>query len=475
MSLIAKVRQFSKARLPLILGVYIILQPFIDILTALGARAEMSATVGSVIRALFMVACFLYVVFICSFKGKKWCILVLGVLCAYLAVFLLWMYSLGGIALCIENIKELAKVYFAPFVAVFLYAIYKEYGHLISTRAIAISGAIYAGVIVIAFVTGTSFVSYSSSGYGYKGWFYAANEVSCILALTSPVVIYYCVKHLPGINRQLWWKGAIIAFALLSVAVSANFIGTKIAFGITLLYCIIATVWAIVMYRRHRTREYRMRLMVFAVLSVAIFVLYFFSPLQSYMNNIYMKLLQRDPELVMASWSKEIQEASKGTWLRELINNNELVQSIDQILSRRLLTSSPSVQVFTDGGLMTKLFGIGYANVDSYGRSIEFMIEIDPLGILVRQGIIGFALYFIPYLAFIIYAIVQFFRRPGQRLASLKYCSYLYSTLAAFGISVIAGHALVSPAVSTFVIVISFRLWVLTQEQNKLPRVDKGA
>ena len=103
------------------------------------------------------------------------------------------------------------------------------------------------------------------------------------------------------------------------------------------------------------------------------------------------------------------------------------------------------------------------------------MIEIDPLGILVRQGIIGFALYFIPYLAFIIYAIVQFFRRPGQRLASLKYCSYLYSTLAAFGISVIAGHALVSPAVSTFVIVISFRLWVLTQEQNKLPRVDKGA
>ena len=75
------------------------------------------------------------------------------------------------------------------------------------------------------------------------------------------------------------------------------------------------------------------------------------------------------PNLVMASWSKEIQEASKGTWLRELINNNELVQSIDQILSRRLLTSSPSVQVFTDGGLMTKLFGIGYANVDSYGAA----------------------------------------------------------------------------------------------------------
>ena len=120
-------------------------------------------------------------------------------------------------------------------------------------------------------------------------------------------------------------------------------------------------------------------------------------------------------------------------------------------------------------------FGIGYGNVESYGRSIQFMIEIDPLGILIRQGIVGFVLYFVPYMAFIVYACVQFFRRPAQRLGSLKYCTYLYSTLAAFGISVIAGHALVSPAVSTFMLVISFRLWVLTREQNKLPRIDKGA
>ena len=468
MSLIARLRQFSAARLPMLLGIYIILQPFIDILTALGARAEMPATVGAVVRALFMVLCFIYVVFICSFRGKKWCVLVLGVICAYLAVFLMWMYSLGGLSLCLENIQELAKVYFAPVFAVFLYAIYREYGHLISTRAVAVSGAIYAGVILVAFITGTSFVSYSSSGYGYKGWFYAANEVSCIIALAAPVTIYYCVSQLPGVDRRLWWKGALIAFALVSVVFSANYIGTKIAFGITLIYCVVATVWSAVMLRRKRERKYKIRLIVFALLSVGIFGLYFFSPLQSYMSNIYMKLLNRDPEMVMASWGKEIQEASEGTWLRELINSNELIQSIDQILSRRLLTASPSVQAFTDGGIMTKLFGVGYANVESYGRSIEFMIEIDPLGILIRQGIVGFALYFLPYLAFIIYAIVRFFRRPALRLSSLKYCSYLYSTLAAFGISVIAGHALVSPAVSTFMVVISFRLWVLTQEQDRM-------
>ena len=114
MSLVAKIRQFSATRLPLVLGVYIVLQPLIDILTAIGAMAEMDATVGAVVRAAFMVLCFLYVVFISHFKGKKWCILVLGIICAYLLVFLLWMYSLGGLSLCLENIKELAKVYLPP-------------------------------------------------------------------------------------------------------------------------------------------------------------------------------------------------------------------------------------------------------------------------------------------------------------------------------------------------------------------------
>ena len=116
-----------------------------------------------------MILCFLYVVFICKYPGKKWCVLALGVICAYLAVFMLWMFSVGGLSLCIANAKELAKVYFAPIAVVFLYAIYREYGHMISTRAIAIAGGIYVGVILVAFLTGTSFVSYSNSGYGYKG------------------------------------------------------------------------------------------------------------------------------------------------------------------------------------------------------------------------------------------------------------------------------------------------------------------
>ena len=467
MDLLARLRQFSKDRLPLILGIYIILQPVLDVLTALGANAGYSLTAGTIVRALFMALCFLYVVLVCRFPGRKWCLIALGALVGYLILFLLWMFSLGGLSLCLENIKELVKVYFAPFVVLFLYAIYREYGMFVTTRAIAVAGAIYAGVILIAYLTNTSNVSYGNSGYGYNGWFYAANEVSCIIALTAPVTIYFFLKLLFSITRKTWWKAVISAFVLVSVIFSANFIGTKIVFGITLLYCAAGLIWSLVRFCQTRSREHLLWLLAFAILTVAIFFRYFSSPLRSYVDDIYIGMIEEDPELVFVSWGEEIQKASNGTWLRALIEDNEVIKRIDQILSRRLLSASPSVQVFTEAALPGKLLGIGYADVASYGRSVEFMIEIDPLAILVRQGILGFVLYYIPYIAFILYAIVQFFRHPFRRMASLKYCSYLYSTLAAFGISAIAGHALVSPAVSTFILVISFRLWVLTREQNR--------
>ncbi len=467
MSSLAKLRQFSKDKLPLILGLYIILQPLLDVLTNLGAVAECPVTAGVVVRTIFMVLTFLYVVFVSRFREKKWCLVALGVWIVYLLLFMARMFSLGGLDLCLSNVKELIKVFFAPFVAVFLYAIYREYGHQISTRAIAIAGGLYAGVILIAYLTGTSFVSYTSSGFGYKGWFYAANEISCIVALTGPITIYYCLKHLFPITKKLWWKIPVIAFTLISIVFSANYIGTKIVYMAVLLYCLLAFVWSLVHYCRHRGKQALIRTIVLGALSVMLICLTIDSPFVNYFNNIYMELIHEDPRLTQISWSEEIDKASVGSWLRELIDRNEAVKRLDQILSRRLTSASPSVQVYTEGGLLTKLLGIGYADFAGYGRRVEFMVEMDPLSILVRQGILGFLVYYLPYLVFIIYTIVQFFKRIAQRLASPELCSYFYSALMAFAISAIAGHALVSPAVSTFLLAVSFRLWVLIREQNQ--------
>ena len=71
---------------------------------------------------------------------------------------------------------------------------------------------------------------------------------------------------------------------------------------------------------------------------------------------------------IIGYWPGEIQEASEDTWLLEFITEHKAVQKLDSILSRRLTSASPSVEVFLEGGIGAKLLGVGYANTSAYGR-----------------------------------------------------------------------------------------------------------
>lgn len=470
----ARLQDASRVHLPFILTVYILCQPLLDVLTGLGAQAGHPITAGVMVRSLVVVLVFLYAVFLSQFPGKKRWMIYTWVLVGYLVLFMAYMFTLGGLSLCIGNIKEMVKTFFAPFVLIFLWAVYKQYGYLVTCRAIAWAGALYASVIPIAAATGTSFHSYGNAGMGYRGWFYAANEVGCIMALTSPFTIWYCLKVLPTVTKKTWWKAALAVWALFAVAVSANFLGTKIIFGFTALYCAAAFIWTLVRAVREPARAHTVQTLAMGAFLLILLFMYFGSPFQQYFEDVYGKWLSRPPEATVETWDEAISHACQGTWLYELIKSNETFADIDQILSRRFISASPAVQVYTEGGPLAWLLGVGYATAPSYSREMYFMVELDPLAVLVRHGVVGFALYYVPYLAFIGWSIVQFFKRPAQRLGSLRYCTALYCTLAGFAISVLAGHALVSPAVATFILVVAMQLWAQTEEQNKLPKPQKG-
>lgn len=470
----AKVQDAARARLPMLLAVYILCQPLIDVLTGLGAQAGHSVTAGVVVRSLVIVLAFLYTVLISDFPGKKRWMLYTWALVGYLVLFMGYIFTLGGFSLCLANVKEVVKTFFAPFVLIFLWSVYRQYGYLVTCRSIAWAGALYASVIPIAQVTGTGFVSYTSSGYGNRGWFYAANEVGCIMAITAPFTIWYCLEVLPTVTKKTWWKGVLAAWALIAVAISATSLGTKIVYAFTLLYCLAVLIWQVVRLVRERSRANIIKTAAAAVLVLLFLVITQDSPFLRYLIEVYITNLPRPPEATVEVWDEAIAHACQNTWLYDLIKSNETIADIDQIFSRRFISASPAVQVYTESGVLGKLLGIGYATAPSYSREMYFMVELDPLAVLLRHGVVGFALYFAPYLAFIVWSIVQFFKRPAQRLDSLCYCTALYTTLAGFAISVLAGHALVSPAVATFVLVVGMQLWVQTQEQNKLPKAQQG-
>ena len=463
----AKIQNFSRERLMLILSVYIICQPLLDILTARGAYAGHFVTVGVVVRALFMALGVLYAVFISDFQGKRLPMIYTGVLAGYLVLFMLHMLAVGGLSLCLGNLTEVAKTFFAPFVLIFLYCVYREYGFSVTTQSIGAAGAIYCSVILAAWLTGTSNASYVLSGNGYNGWFYAANEIGCIVALASPFTIYHCVKMVPGITKKTWWKGLVIAWCVAAAAFSANFIGTKIVFTFTLVYALAGLVWMLFRLWKDRSVVTLCRVAVLLALAVMILGLYGVSALKDYKDKVSDPMSGVPSGELITWWPGELEETVDKTWLAELVDNNPVMQKLDQILSRRLYSAAPSVEVFLEGGIGAKLLGIGYVDSDAYSRPVHFMIEMDPPAILVRHGIVGFVLYCVPYFAFILYAVIRFFRHPLRWLSSLSCCTLLYCTLAGFAIAVAAGHALVSPAVSTFVLAEGMGLWVRIQEQNR--------
>ena len=99
MDLRAKLEKFSREKLMLVLGVYILCQPLIDVLTSLGANAGHPVTAGVAVRSLFMVACVLYAVLVSRFPGKKRAMVYIGALVVNLALYMLYRLSICGFSL----------------------------------------------------------------------------------------------------------------------------------------------------------------------------------------------------------------------------------------------------------------------------------------------------------------------------------------------------------------------------------------
>lgn len=461
-----------------LLTAYVILQPLVDVLTSLGVQAEMPVTVGTVVRTCFVGAVFLYILFSGPYPGRKPALIYTGLLSIYVAVFAAVTLATGGLSYCMKNLGETLKVFYFPYTAVFLYTLYRQKGAVVSNRTIAAAGAGYCLIILLAYVTGTSFITYNS-GYGYCGWFYSANDVSIAIMLTAPILVCLSLYRIAAGGRKLYlvWT----ALVLVALIFSASFIGTKLVYLGVLVYLAAAAVWLLVRYLRLRGRPALRCLLTVLLLCAVLIGLYPVSPLNAYVSDIYVPMSGDDPAAYEASLEipgivevdrgkahREMEEAAQGTWLGELINTNPIVQKADWILSRRLMILAPIVQEYLESGPVSQFIGLGYVSRPGSERDITHLIEMEGPALLLRHGLVGFALYYVPFLAVTVYLLIQLLRRFRHRLEDFTYCSLLYSVLMAFVTSMIAGHVLETPCVSLFVALLYEKLLLATGEQNLL-------
>lgn len=445
---------------PALLIVYVLLQPVLDVLTSLAAEAEWALTPGTVVRVAFLAGAFFWLMFSKPYAGKKRVLLGTGLLTAYLAVFFVWSLLRGGLGLCVENASEALKVFYALYTMLLLYGLWLQRGFLLPLWTVAACGAGYCLVILIAFLTGTSFASYNA-GYGYSGWFYSANDISNIVLLSAPLLFDLGLNCLSGREEKKPAAKIGMAVVLFSVVFSAAFLGTKLVYLGVLLYLLAALVWFVVRLLITRDKTLVRSLLVVLVLCVMMAAMYPISPLNAYMNEIFVPMSGEDAAAMEASLqiegvkeadraakNAELEAAAKGTWLGDLVETNPIVEKINWILSRRLLYIAPILQEYLDGGVWIKLMGLGYGQTPDYVKDIHQLVEMEPVMLLLRHGIVGFCLGYVPVLAVIGWLIVTVLRRLRSCMSNLRCCSLLYSAVVAFAASVIVGHVIQAPSVS---------------------------
>ena len=480
-----KLNEMTKKWICRIFSVFILIQPLLDLFTSLAKHAGIDLTIGILVRSLFMITCVIFILFFCRGKSMVVYQIYIIALSLYCLFFLLGSFYQGGIVHAVGNLKELIKCVYFLYVFAGVYCLYQITNFTISDRVLSGTLSIYLLVIFLAFITDSSFQSYTY-GAGYSGWYYAANEISSIIAVLSPIAVVYCVK-LFDVNKGFYSVAykiiRIIAAIILLFLISfcASFIGTKAVFAAIFIYVSLLILWALCRWMQTKKKEYGILAIISTLIFFLIIALLFISPLKENLQRFVeahptkiettkvMSTFSEPGTSQQSSADQEITTQIKEEAVQEKpltvsesvpdnqemdITTNKLYLFFNRILSNRLEYVKPSIIAFTNGSLGEKLFGIGYVNLANSTHNIEKSIEMDGLAILIRHGILGLVIYFIPLLYFGIKTVLFIIRHLSKFLSSLSLCTYFYSILIGLFLAFVAGHTLVAPAVSIYLVLL---------------------
>lgn len=497
--------QLIKDRKRLVTGfitVFVLLQPFIDVFTSLAIRNSMGASLGVLVRSFFMAVITAYCILL-SKTDKK---LKLGVALymiatgGYLMFYFAHFFKTGGLFFAFTNIKEAVKVFYFVFLLLGFYLIYKEYKFTVSDTVLSITAALYMSIIVIAFVTGTSYPSYKH-GEGFVGWFYSANEIGAIIGILAPYLLVNSVKGLiKALKEKKYPLFALYSFLCLETVFCALFIGTKAVFLAFMLFVAIALALALFKaYKKAKTvnisRKAVSSALIAAVLCVSVFSgLYIVSPIRANLTGkavVEYTYLQKgtpfdpvgeDPVELPGGFEpgegNEQKDAELYTvWDAEKEPLPVPVSVLNKVFNNRIVFSIPVSRHYMSSSWVEKLFGVGYVNRSDAVYDIEEAIEIDIVTIFLRHGVVGFVLYFVPAFTLAFWAISRIF--SSKRDIKKRDCVLvsLFGIAVAFGMSVLAGHVLIAPAVSVYIAIAFIKLCANVEnaeEHDMTEIVDKS-
>lgn len=421
--------------------------PFIDLITSLTTRfGDSPVTIGIVIKGVSLVAALVYVFFYSRCHYRKQTIAYLFCLLAFIGIYFLTKPDVWTLSNLFNQFTFLFKYFYFPVMTVCLYHVFHDFkiDASIIKNVICVNAFVFSIMILIPYLTGSGFYTYLVPGRGTYGWFYASNEVGAILAILS-----ICVLDLMDARKK--WKLVVAG----TIIFATSLIGTKVSF----LGLIVSVLTAIIVFiRKHKMKQLLLPAIILGILIVCCLNspgLRNISRLSTLIGNIPASnvLLASNAEIP----SSELDEPPQTT--EELIANNKVLRIIDRILSKRLYLLIENGTPYINGDWNTKLFGLGFAPrpIIDYQPARQFA-EIDSFDVILHLGIVGFLLYFVPF----IFLIKKWMHNRKQM--PIESYAYLLAALLGIGISFVAGHVIVAPAVSIYITLLI--LLVIQQTEN---------
>ena len=408
-----------KKNFNIILLIFILLQPILDVITGIGIHTwHTNITIGIEVRMLFLAFVLYSVIFV--YKRKKslifYAILVIyGIL--YMAGMLIYKDGVG----LFSEIQGLCRVFYFPVLLISLYSIKDEIK--ISKMALMVVLITYLVCILVPNCLNLGFKTYEITKAGTLGFFNSANEISGIISILTPIMILILV------NKKKILLTLIIVLIYLYVILT---IGTKtplLSLGITIFF---TYLWFI----RQEIKLKRVKRVAISIILLLIFIagMIVILPKTNFYKNIetHLEFLEVDN-------------------ITEVFKDKKLIDHF--IFSERLTFLENRYKDYRDENNYLQLFGIGYLKDGKDTKAIE----MDYFDIYYSQGLIGFIIYFGIYGYF--FALIM---KRRKRLDFTQYMLYISVVLSVL-LSFITGHIITAPAVSILLVV----LLILLEKKQK--------
>ena len=321
------------------------------------------------------------------------------------------------------------------------------------------ASCIYIISIYISIITKTSSHTYMLEGIGYKGWFESGNSIGAILILTMFIYIGYI--------KDKKYRKIAIPILILNIIFLTTLIGTRVGLlGVVCVLSLYAIVQVFVGLLKNKKIDKKVIIGIsIAVVAIGILVTIFGSAtferrkhLKDIENDIIDESLE-DKSHITGDLLKIKNKIDDGTLEEGYMSESQKQSILDLYNTANKLNVTNNDQrmqqliynialVKNQKNLGLIIFGNGYM-----ANFRELVLEMEIPAFLFNFGILGFTLYFVPFLAIFVYG--AYIAIKNIRKVDDEYLMVLLGSGFTFALSFFSGYTFFNSSSMMIIVVMN--------------------